>query len=79
MSGIDNLFGPLGKNYCFYFYILSVFGIIALLMVIIISLYIGITTKKGFAFYFQALTLALVYGMIYLQNRLLFNMCSQSL
>ena len=71
----DTLYGPLGKEYCIYFYILSVFGFISLILVVISSLVIGIYKKKGIDFYLQAFTLAIVYGMLYLQNRLLFNMC----
>jgi hypothetical protein len=71
----DTLYGPLGKNYCFYFYILSVIGFISLLFVVISALFIGVYKKKGFDFYVQAFTLAVVYGMVYFQNRLLFNMC----
>jgi hypothetical protein len=43
------------------------------------SLFIGINGKKGSVFYLQMFSVALVYGMVYLQNRLLFNMCSHSL
>lgn len=78
-SGLDTLFGPLSKNYCFYFYILSVFGLISLILLVLSSLFIGISQKKGSLFYLQMISVAVVYGMIYLQNRLLFNMCSHSL
>ena len=78
-SGLDTLFGPLSKNYCFYFYILSVFGLISLVLLVLSSLFIGISQKKGSLFYLQMISVAVVYGMIYLQNRLLFNMCSHSL
>lgn len=78
-SGLDTLFGPLSKNYCFYFYILSVFGLISLILLVLSSLFIGISQKKGSLFYVQMISVAVVYGMIYLQNRLLFNMCSHSL
>ena len=71
----DTLYGPLGKNYCFYFYFLSVIGFISLLLILISTLFIGIYKKKGYEFYLQGFTLAIVYGMLYLQNRLLFNMC----
>lgn len=74
----DTLYGPLGKEYCIYFYILSVFGFISLVLIVISSLFIGIYKKKGFDFYLQAFTLAVVYGMLYLQNRLLFNMCESA-
>jgi hypothetical protein len=78
-SGIDALFGPLSKQYCFYFYILSLFGIVSLVFLVLSSLVIGITKKKGFVFYTQMIFVAVMYGMIYLQNRILFNMCSHSL
>lgn len=78
-SGIDALFGPLSKQYCFYFYILSLFGIVSLVFLVLSSLVIGITKKKGFVFYTQMMFVAVMYGMIYLQNRILFNMCSHSL
>lgn len=78
-SGLDTLFGPLSKNYCFYFYILSVFGLISLILLVLSSLFVGISQKKGSLFYLQMISVAVVYGMIYLQNRLLFNMCSHSL
>lgn len=78
-SGIDTLFGPLSKNYCFYFYILSVIGLISLFLLVVTSLFIGVTKKKGFVFYGSMISVAIVYGMMYLQNRLLFNMCSHSL
>lgn len=74
----DTLYGPLGKEYCLYFYILSVVGLISVVLLVSASLFIGITKKKGFGFYLQSITLALVYGMLYLQNRLLFNMCEAS-
>jgi hypothetical protein len=78
-SVLDTLYGPLSKKYCFYFYILSVFGFISLVLLVVSSLVIGITQKKGLTFYIQMISVAVVYGMLYLQNRLLFNMCSHSL
>lgn len=78
-STIDTLFGPLGKNYCIYFYILSVFGLIAALILLISSLVIGIVNKKDPAFFLQSLMMVLAYGLIYFQNRLLYNMCAGSL
>ncbi len=78
-TGIDSLFGPLSKSYCFYFYILSVFGMISLVLLVITTLFVGISRKKGLMFFLQAASVAIIYGMFYLQNRLLFNMCSHSL
>lgn len=79
LSNADSLFGPLNKNYCFYFYALGVVGLISLVLLVITTLFIGISSKRTGAFYFQMLSVAVVYGMMYLQNRLLFNMCNNSL
>ncbi len=79
ITGIDSLFGPLSKSYCFYFYLLSLFFVISLVLLVITTLFIGISRKKGFMFFLQAAIFAITYGMLYLQNRLLYNMCSHSL
>ena len=78
ITSLDSLFGPLNKNYCFYFYILSVFGLISLVLLVITTLFIGVSTKRTGSFYMQMLSVAVIYGMMYLQNRLLFNMCNNS-
>lgn len=75
----DSLFGPISKEYCFYFYILSVLGLVFMVLMFLLTLYVGIRKKEGFAFYLKSFSIALVYGVMYLQNRLLFNMCSNSL
>ena len=79
MNDFDSLFGPLDKKYCLYFYILSITGMLLLMITIITSLYIGLTTKKDGIFYYQMLLVSFGYGIFYFQNRLLYNMCSNSL
>ena len=74
---IDNLFSPLGKEYCLFFYYLSVLGFIFMAIVILSALFIGITKGKGFSFYLKMLSLALGYGIFYFQNRLLYTMCNK--
>ena len=76
---LDTLFGPLGKDYCIYFYILSVFGLIAAIILLVSPVVIGIYKKKDPAYYLQSLMVVLVYGFLYFQNRLLFNMCANTL
>ena len=71
----DTLFGPLGKDYCIYFYYLSVIGIILLTMLIISTITVGITKRKGVEFYLQMLSVAVGYLIFYFQNRLLHSMC----
>ena len=71
----DTLFGPLGKDYCIYFYYLSVIGIVLLTMLIISTITVGITKRKGVEFYLQMLSVAVGYLIFYFQNRLLHSMC----
>jgi hypothetical protein len=78
-NSLDILFGPLSKNYCLYFYIISVFGLVSLFFLCISTLYIGITKKKGTVFYMQMIYTGILYFMIYLTSRLLFTMCNHSL
>jgi hypothetical protein len=74
---IDNLFSPLGKEYCQFFYYLSILGFIFLVIVILSTLFIGISKGKGISFYLKMLSLALGYGIFYFQNRLLYTMCNK--
>jgi|UniRef100_A0A6C0HBP6 hypothetical protein len=74
---IDNLFSPLGKEYCQFFYYLSVLGFIFMAIVLLLGLFIGITKKKGVSFYLKMLSLAFGYGIFYFQNRLLYTMCNK--
>jgi hypothetical protein len=78
-TAFDTLFGPLSKNYCFLFYFFSLFGLIALVFFLVTGILLGVRTKKDSAFYLQILGVSIMYGIIYLQNRILFNMCSHSL
>ena len=81
MSGIltSNLFGPINRDYCMYFYVLSALGLFFFALSMGGALYLGFTKGKGFDYYLAAVMGSLVYFVIYLQNRLLFNMCSRTL
>lgn len=74
-STMQNLFGPLSKEYCLYFYILSIIGMVFLILIVLFALFVGITKRKGFEFYVQMMSAALAYGIFYFQNRLLHSMC----
>ena len=78
-SFMETIYGPLSKEYCIYFYILSVFGFVLLIVVILSTIIIGITQKKNSRFYMEMFMLAIPYGLIYFTNRLLYSMCSGSL
>ena len=72
---LDTLFGPLSKQYCIWFYVLSILSFILLFVVILGSLFIGITKRKGIDFYILMLLGSLPYAAMYFQNRLLHSMC----
>jgi len=76
---MNDIYGPLPKDYCMYFYFLSMFGFILMVFTIVIGLFIGISKKKDFIFFLQALMAVLAYALFYFQNRLLYSMCVGSL
>jgi len=48
-----------------------------MVMVIVSSLYVGITKKLGAKFYINMVLVAILYFVFYFQNRLLYTMCSK--
>lgn len=76
---MDSLFGPLGREYCIWFYFLSVLAFISLLLFLLPALWRGISTKKDIWYFLGVLTVSFTYGLIYFQNRLLYSMCSGSM
>ena len=79
MSGInDTLFGPLSKQYCLYFYLLSVFGFIFLAIAVIGMLFNMFSKKMDSKVVGGFLMAALGYGIFYFQSRLLYSMCSHA-
>jgi hypothetical protein len=71
----DTIFGPLDKQYCVLFYFIAIFNFVLLVIILVTSLWVGITKKMGMGFYMNALALASLYAILYLQNRLLHSMC----
>lgn len=74
-ESFNDFFSPLGKEYCTYFYVLSVLGFVIFWVLLISGLYMGISQKKGSSFYFKIIMMSLSYAIIYFQNRLLHSMC----
>ena len=72
----DTLFGPLSKEYCVWFYFLSIFGFIMLAFFLISSIMYGITKNKGVDFYMNTIAISVSYLIFYFQNRLLHSMCT---
>lgn len=76
---MNTIYGPLPKDYCMYFYFLSIFGFILMMFTLVVGLFIGIMKKKDFSFYLKTILAVLAYGLFYFQNRLLHSMCVGSL
>jgi hypothetical protein len=73
---MDNLFGPLGKEYCIWFYFLSVLSFVGLFLYLASGIYRGISKKKD-AMYFVGIAIISIWYIVgYFQNRLLYSMCA---
>lgn len=79
MNGFKDIFGPLGQNYCFYFYYLSIFGFVFMVFTILSYLWVGISKRLGGEHYLHMISLSLIYFIWYFQNRLLYSMCVKSI
>jgi len=75
---MNNLVGPISDKYCLYFYILSLLAIFFFAVIIIAIVFIGIKKKMGFSFFFLSILYSMQFLLVYLQNRLLYNMCIHS-
>ena len=76
MSDIMNyLFGPIGEEYCLWFYILSIFNFVYLVLFLIPAIYIGVTKKVSGMYWIKVFAASLYVFAFYFQNRLLHNMC----
>ena len=77
MDVLQSLFGPLGKKYCLWFYILSVIPFIAIVLLVIRALYVAFSKRGGNVdALLNILPVVLIYLIAYFQNRLLYSMCS---
>jgi hypothetical protein len=79
-SIMNEVFGPLPKQYCIYFYVFSIIGFILFLFVVLYCLYVLISNKKvDPTFYVMAITMSIQYLLTYFTYRLLYAMCVNSL
>lgn len=78
---LDILFGPLGKDYCLYFYVLSAMSFsLFLLYIVYIIMYVIMYSKKiDIPFLVHSLFMILYSLLAYFVNRLLYTMCVNSL
>ena len=77
MNVLDTLFGPVSKKYCSLFYYLAIGSFVMYLISLVSAIAYGIAHSKGVVYYISTIVMALVYLLIYFQNRLLFSMCSR--
>lgn len=81
---LNYLFSPLSKEYCYYFYIMSIFFYVVLISFIILSLGYFIKNYNNLK---EIKFVLLIYGiqvivslfLSYFVNRLLYSMCVNSL
>jgi hypothetical protein len=74
----DTLFGPLGTQFCLYFYILSAIAFIFMVMSILGFILHLFSKKMDMKVVLGVIMVAGTYGIVYMQNRLLYNMCNRS-
>ncbi len=74
-----SLVGPLGKEYCFYFYLIAIFCLISFVLFFMSGIFIGVSQKKGGMYFVNVFAVSLLYAIGYLQARLLFQMCTHTL
>ena len=81
MDLMNKLYGPLGKEYCTYFYILSIFFFLSFIVSIVFTILQIVKNPKivNMKFVFTSLAI-IIYTLIpYYVNRLLYTMCINSL
>lgn len=78
---MDAYFGPLGEEYCVYFYILSIIFGITFALSVVSSVYYMATHFSKLTPMFVANMFFLLFNsfLAYLSNRLLHTMCMKSL
>lgn len=79
MTTVNDVFGPIGREYCLYFYIFSIVGMVLFAMILVGIVFTGLSKKLGIEFYLISFLYSLNFFFMYLQNRLLFNMCGNTL
>lgn len=64
-------------NMCLWFYFLSIIGFGSLIFTLVTGILYGISKKKDASFYLALVLLSFSYFFFYLQNRILYSMCSK--
>ena len=71
--------GSLGKSYCVYFNLISLIGLFFMFFIVFAVLYNLFTKSSPSEYYLGAFIAWLTYFFIYFQNKLLYDMCRNSL
>jgi predicted exporter len=75
----DYLFGPLGKNYCLYFYVIAFISFLSMIFIIGSGIIGLLSAKKMDMKVIVPMIAAIVWNfLLYIQSRLLYNMCYNS-
>ena len=72
---MDNIFGPLDKRYCLYFYYITIFFFVFIIFTIVNMLYHAVKNTGDSKFYVSGFAMLVSYAVFYFQNRLLYSMC----
>ena len=70
-----DLFSPLDKKYCSYFYFLSVFAFVLMIFSIISLLFLLAEFKMNKYIISNTISSIIMLGIAYFSNRLLYTMC----
>lgn len=79
MDFFNNLFAPLGKEYCVIYYYLSLIGLLAFVLSLMSVFYILIKGKYDTQFILNAMSLLTSTLLSYYLNRLMYTICVTSL
>ena len=71
----QSLFGPLSRKYCDWFYWLSVFAFVFMIITIVSGMYGMLMHKLEMKYLAAIFWSASTYAVFYFQNRLLYTMC----
>ena len=75
VQGFNDLFSPMDKKYCSLFHGISVFHFIIMIIAIINLVFLFLNFKRNKMFILNSVVVVLMFGINYIYNRLLFNMC----
>ena len=81
MNSLENLFTPLDKKYCIYFYYISIISFSFFVLIILSTTWcLAFQTKKiNFIFCMNAFSIMISTFLSYFVNRLMYSMCVRSM